>query len=279
MKKWLKPGFSIFLASLLVLSLALPGYAAGKDGKSKTSNLALEKISEMPKEKKQRVEAALDNPSFKNRSELSKSEAGLVNKVTKSPSTYLKDADIVKDESVLIYGTENPNVVVSNTDGYVEVIEKVDENSFTINGEVHKIQVTSEEDQVKNKEEEQNAIEAYSSSSWVSGGNPGGNWSVIWSGWRNLHFENTIGTYTVGALATIIGLFTLPVLTSAMIGIASILLGSIYTNSSAARLYQINYKHQYPIYKREYYQAYAVWEGKQIYLGYKNIYYHRTPGV
>lgn len=51
MKKWLKPGFSIFLASLLVLSLALPGYAAGKDGKSKTSNLALEKISEMPKEK------------------------------------------------------------------------------------------------------------------------------------------------------------------------------------------------------------------------------------
>ncbi|MCS0824683.1 hypothetical protein NX029_11940 [Cytobacillus firmus] len=275
MKKLLKPGFSIFLASLLVLSLALPGYAAA----SKTSNLALEKISEMPKEKKQKVEAALDNPGFKNRSELSKSETGLIIKVTKAPSTYLQDADIVEGETVLIYGTDNPNVVVSNTDGYLEVIEKLDENSFTVNGELHKIHVTSEEDQVKKTAEEQNAIEAYSSSSWVTGGNPGGNWSVIWSGWRNLHFENTIGTYTVGALATIIGLFTFPVLTSAMIGIASIFLGSMYTNSSAARLYQINYKHQYPIYKREYYQAYAVWEGKQTYLGYKNIYYHRTPGV
>jgi len=61
MKKLLKPGFLIFLASLLVLSLALPGYAAGKDGKSKTNNLALEKISEMPKEKKLKVEAALEN--------------------------------------------------------------------------------------------------------------------------------------------------------------------------------------------------------------------------
>ncbi|MEH6990884.1 hypothetical protein [Cytobacillus firmus] len=279
MKKLLKPGFSIFLASLLVLSLALPGYAAGKDGKSKTSNLAFEKISEMPKEKKQIVEEALDNPGFKNRSELSKSETGLVNKVTKAPSTYLQDADIVKDESVLIYGTDDPNIMVSNTDGYVEVIEKLNESSFTINGELHKIHVTSEEEQVKKTAEEQNTIEAYSSSSWVKGGNPGGTWTVIWSGWRNLHLENTIGTYTVGALATLISLFTFPVLTSGMIGLASIFLGSIYTNTSVAKIYQINYKHQYPIYKREYYQAYAVWQGENKYLGYENIYYHRTPGV
>jgi len=56
-----------------------------------------------------------------------------------------------------------------------------------------------------------------------------------------------------------------------MIGLASIFLGSIYTNTSLAKIYQINYKHQYPIYKQEYYQAYAVWQGENKYLGYENI--------
>ncbi|MBD1383621.1 hypothetical protein [Metabacillus arenae] len=269
MKNGLKLSISLVLVFLMIFNISMPVFAKGEN-----SNPALERIKELPTNEKQLLQNAIDKPGFTNVSELSASNRNVVNKFTKNPQLYLADAAVVNNQVVLLYNTSDLNVMIASTNGHVEVVEKKNENTFIINGKTHKIKNIYEEEAVRASEEPITA----SSNSWVEGSNPGGTWYVSSTSWHDLHFENTIGTYTVGALATIISFFVYPV-AGVVIGVASLLLGSAYTNTSVAKVYKTAYKHKYPIYKRDHFRAYAVYQGNNIFLGTENKYYHRTPGV
>ncbi|MEK3990524.1 hypothetical protein [Robertmurraya sp. FSL R5-0851] len=264
-----------FLVCLLVVSLlfnvSLPVFA--EEG---STTLPLEN-KDISKEEKQVLKDAIDNPVYVNEKRLSKKNRDIVKKFTKNPDEYLVEATIINDQPVLLYNTSDVDVKIANTDGIVEVIERKNENTFTINDVTHTLNYEEVSEELNTSSSSLEGTTMAASSGWVAGSNPGGTWYVNTTSWHNVHASNAFGSYTVGALATLISYFVNP-LVGVVTGIASILIGSMYSNTSVAKVYKTTYTHQYPIYRRDHFQVYAVYNGNNIFLGTENKYYYRSFG-
>ncbi|PYZ95944.1 hypothetical protein CR205_16340 [Alteribacter lacisalsi] len=234
-------------------------------------------LSEMTAEEKEKVEASVESPSFTNMTELSADNQRLVEEVSENPDVHLEKAAYVNGEEIIIYSTPDSDVKVASTEGYAEVVEQIDEKTFLINGERHTVEHKNKDVKKDSSASDENVAPL---SSWTEISNPGGPWVSVSTGWTDLHFNNAIGTYSTGTLAIIIGSLVPSVWGLVVgIGVASMLISSNFTNSSAAKVYRVNYEHgdAPQVYRQTSFHSYAVWEGQDHFLGIDREYYSWSP--
>lgn len=272
MKKSMKISISVLLVISLVFSTFLPTLASSEESFSTMDN-----IQEMPKKERALLEAAIADKNYSNLTELTTSQRKLISEITSDPNKYLSFAEVVDGHTVLIYNTDDVNVHISYTDGQIEIVERIDESTFLINGEKHVFKF-EKVDEYKNESKE-DVISP--TSSWVElSHRPSGTFVSHSAGWHNIHAQNAFATYTVGTLATIIAFFVNP-LVGVVVGVASMLISSQYSNTSVAKAYKVSYRHQdLPnIYRMESFHAYAVWQGRDYFLGVERKYYAWAPNL
>jgi hypothetical protein len=276
-KKGIKHSLSIVLVLSMIFSITSPAFASDKNG-----NPAIERINQFPADEKKLLQSAIDDPEFANSSELSTSNQKLIKKITEDPKLNLAIAEVHNNQIILIYNTSDSDVKITSTDGYVEVIERADKNTFIINGEKHHIEYKYEEDfdhnnDITDKVTDTNEVSS-TSGSWMEISNPGGGWRSTSSGWHNLHFENAIKSYSAATLAALIGYFVTP-LAGVLLSAATLLISSQFSNSSTAKIYRTDYDHwDAPrAYKKSSYHCYAVWQGENKFLGIETKYFGWAP--
>ncbi|MEM0333656.1 MAG: hypothetical protein QXX30_04340 [Candidatus Aenigmatarchaeota archaeon] len=282
MEKAKKITTSCFLIIILIFNVYIPTLANNQN-----FNIALEKLNKLPAEEKEILQNAIKNPRFENFSKMSLSDQQLIRKITEKPNIYLSVAEIWNDQTVLIYNTSDQNVKIANTGGYLEIVRIINENTFTINGEEHYFEYEYEYKEDFSINVEASTMDKYddirdvfptSSPSWTETSNPGGGWTYTGSSWHNLYLTNSIGNYTIGVLAILIGIVVDP-LDGALFGAAALLLNSAFTNSSVAKFYKMRYNHATlpQIYRHEAYHCYAVWQGQDHFLGVEFKYFVFAP--
>lgn len=268
MKKIFK-NISILLVSALMFNMLLPTISFASN---EQSNNVMNRINNLPKNERSSLAYALENKNYANISVLSTSQKNLIAETTANPEKYLNNAEVVAGQSVLIYNTDDENVKIGYTDGYIEVVENLGEGTFLINGEKHTFKYEFIEDKSVNED----VITPMST--WVQiSHNPGGTFSSSSAGWHNIHAENAFVNYTVSALAIVVALFVKP-LAGAMISVAAMLIASTYSNTSVAKVYKTSWNHNTNLYRMETLMVYAVYQGSDHYLGWEERFYTYVPG-
>lgn len=292
----MKKIFSIFLVFMMLFSISAPAFANNYSAKEKEKDSVYESIEKMPKEKKEKLYDAIKNFSFKDSKEYSKGDQKLILQATGNYKDNLIIADVIEGKTVIVYQTEVDNIQVAVTGDTAEIIEIVDENTFLVDGKEVTVKYSYEEEPAPFEEDSSPTVNATqptidelmmatSTSSTYSNyartGNPGGSWVHTTTSTHNVYFSNAIGTFTMSALAAVIGYKVGNVYGSVVGGamgfVAGLLLTSSYTNTSVTRLVILHYKHaSYPwLYKRTYTKDYAYYKGSYIYLGAQYHYYSK----
>lgn len=262
---------SILLISILMFNMLLTTFAFASDGQN---NNATNKIKNLSKTERSSLEYALENKNYKNISELSNLQKNLIAETTANPEKYLANAEVIDGQSVLIYNTDNDNVKLGYTDGYVEIVQDLGDGVFLINGEKHTFKYEFIEDTDSSENEE--IITPMST--WVElSSKPSGTFTSYYAGWHNIHAENNFANLTIAGLAIIIGYYVKP-LAGVLISTAATLIASSYSNTSVAKVYKTSWQHDSYIYRMETYMVYAVYQGNDHYLGWEEKFFTYVPG-
>lgn len=213
--------------------------------------------------------------------ELSEENKQIASKSLENYEENLIYADIKDGEKNIILGTDNENTFVAITDGTIDVVERISETDFLINGERHHFEITisdGPDDNQKTFGIESNDRTIQLSGTSITGTSTlNSTWTLSHTKSVNVNAQRNFHTYTVSALGGIIG--------SIVGGVFGGTLGSIVAGAGVGMAYNYIASSEYPTnvgrsnlyvytqgrspltdYKTVSYD-YAVYYGKNIFLG------------
>lgn len=243
-----------------------------------------------------------------NKKELSKEHKKLANKALKDYKKTLTYATILEGDEVVMLSTDQANVQVSITGNRIDVVERIDMETYIINGERHEFEftVTDEDGAVVTAQpsgeigtmadEDGAAVTAQPSDeigtmaydgNWYSSGYKSGPWTVEYAGrWVDINAQRNFSTYSASTLGGIIGgiigaSFVWPVTGSLALG-AGVAAAYSYVAASeyptnVGRSFVTTYRNgTYPTSDRRIRSSdHAMYYGTAKYLGEKYTYYIR----
>lgn len=273
--------FTLITTVVLILGAVFPAYA------SKSVDVSqLQSLSHLSNSEKQTIVNHLsrfDINTASNNNEISKKNKEIIFKAM-ADEKNLYYADINKENTVIILNTEHSNTQVAITDDIVEVIEQVDVNTFLINDEKHHFEVTFTP--VVSNQALTADVELQSSDGWVQVSSRQGPWTWQSASWVNVNAERNFHTYTAGAFGSIMGYYLAIglVLTPGGALVAGIALSAAYAYVASTN-YPTNVGKSYVSFhrngtssfadKRVWSSDYAIYNGKDIYLGLAETFYYR----
>lgn len=219
------------------------------------------------------VTRSMKNQLNKNLNEayyLSNSNKDIVHKVFNNPNRYIIENGSYNDSSVMLFTTPKANINISVTDGLIEVVEKISDSEFLINGKLLVFNLSYEEES------------AIRTSGWVEIGDPGGNWRYLKAGYYNYNVSGSFATVSFGVLISVIS-STVGGPAGLALSISASIAAGLYTvlaNSNIGRSYVVEYEHQTlpTIYKKYISNNYASYNGGYTLLGSSTTYYTWIPG-
>lgn len=279
---------------VLTFSLVSPAFATQSldgDGSKETDGLS--------KGEKESIEGKLQNFKVEkyadNIDEISTENRKIINDTIKdldidSPDTLAQISE--KNEMIITAPASKADTTVAITDNIVEVVEKVGKNDFLINGEKNHVEVTVEtvKESPGFKEKTSGVVSTQAADNWIEVSYRSGPWTHESSHWIDVNAERNFSKYSAAAMSSIIGGavglafswsgFFAGVAGGIAIGIAYDFISSDDYPTNAGKMYLASYKNSpYPTAdKRVYANAYAVYNGDDIYLGTDNTYYYKCLG-
>lgn len=230
-----------------------------------------------------------------NKKDLSKEHKKLANKAIKDYKKTLTYATILEGDEVVMLSTDQANVQVSITGNHIDVVERIDLETYIINGERHEFEFTvTDEDgaavTAQPLDEAQPSDEigtmAYDGN-WYSSGYKSGPWTVEYAGrWVDINAQRNFSTFSASTLGGIIGgvigaSFAWPVTGSLAMG-AGVAAAYSYVAASeyptnVGRSFVTTYRNgTYPTSDRRIRSSdHAMYYGTAKYLGEKYTYYIR----
>lgn len=145
-----------------------------------------------------------------------------VERIFANPNTQLKDH--LWDGSTLhaIYGTENPNVLLAMSGETIQILERIDDETFLIDGEVVTVKTFSDYDENNNLSKESTSLH----SGWYEIPDPNVSWTYDVYVVDNIYLSTAIADFTVSTLAGILG-FKLTGNPAVAVGLFGIAYGAI----------------------------------------------------
>lgn len=266
-KNFIKRVSILLIVCLMMLQITSSVFAYEGD------NIELQSLNSLSTEQKELVKDTIENPSFSNLATLTPSNQKLVQEVIKNPKKHLSDATVINDKIVLVYNTSDANTKVAYTDGFVEVVKKLDQNTISINDQLEKVEYTKTIlDTNSNVSPPEYVI---LTGGWFEISNPGGSWNYHANIWHDIVLEQKVIHYTSGTLAAIIGLFLSPG-TAFVFGIAMLFVTAPNQNSSILGIREYMYHHATltnPMHKKCIYYNYLKLNGSWVYEGSKTAYF------
>ncbi len=273
--------FKAVIAAVLIIALSTQStflvFASSDD-------IYSDRIIASNEDEKKAVIYSLFHPNYCNYEEFNAEEKYIIDNSILHLDKYLQFAGMYNGHIVAIFYTDKDNTIIGITDGYVEIIEYLDENSICINNETVHFSVDVEKSpslhsntyksETKGTREPTGWVEVSSLSNAVFT-------QLDDYNWYNVHLQNAIANFTIAALSIILGAAAhLPWYGSVLAGIASYLLASAYTNTSTAAVSVYTYLDTVtadPLmwYRKDkcYGYAYSTYDDTYVYLGYENKYY------
>ena len=141
-----------------------------------------------------------------NNNELSKDNKKIISKTLKNFKENLLYADIKNSETIILLITEKEDTQVAITNNIVEVLERIDENIFLINGEENHFEVSVSEE-IDNQELTDNVLNdvtIQANDGWIQVGSRSGPWTFESGKWVNVNASRDFVTYTASALASVL---------------------------------------------------------------------------
>lgn len=125
-----------------------------------------------------------------------------VHSIFANSNTQLRDH--VWDGNTLhaTYSTENPNVFLTISGEIIQIVERIDDETFLVDDELITVKISSEFGKNLNLPNEQIIPFA----GWTEVPNPGLTWQFDEYKVENIHLSKAIASFTVSTLATILGL-------------------------------------------------------------------------
>ncbi|MBO1001628.1 hypothetical protein [Pseudogracilibacillus auburnensis] len=205
--------------------------------------------------------------------ELSKENKQIAKKSLESFEKNLIYAGINNGEKNIILGTDNEDTFVAITDEIIEVVERIGEYDFLINGEEHHIEVT-----ISDSSDDSETALTFNNET-IESGEVGimSSWKLQSTKWVNVNAQRNFHTYTASALGGIIGTILGGVIGGAfgsMVG--SLAVGMAYnyaassqypTNVGRSHLYMYTRGKSPLVDRKTVSYDYAVYNGKNVYLG------------
>src|SRR5699024_3082383 len=188
----MKKSFLIFLGLILLVFNITPVSAFAEQTEHKLSKT----MSNLSKTEQQDITNHLETFELKtanNSKELSKENKQIAKKTLENFKDNLNYADINNGEKNIILDTDNEDIFVAITDGTIEVVERVGESDFLINGEKNHFEVT--------------ITDGPDDSALTVNGEVGtmSTWKFQSSKWVNVNAQRNFDTYTASALGGILG--------------------------------------------------------------------------
>ncbi|AXI00571.1 hypothetical protein DV702_13070 [Sporosarcina sp. PTS2304] len=274
MKNLLKT-FILGLIVMLVLNITSPAFA------NQAAYLPLKPLDDLSSVEKQTITTHLEEfklDTTKNSEKLSHANKQIAMKSLKNIDKNLIYADIVNGEKNIILGTDNKDIFVAITDEIIDVVERVGEFDFLINGELNHFEVTISDDPVGEQK-----LSGYE-------------YSVMAAPWIyksektiNVNAQRNFATYTAAVLGGILGTYLGPALGFAAYGViaTSLGVGAAYTYIAASD-YPTNVGQSvvktyrdgnYPTSRYRFISRhYAVYKGARYYLDTTTTYHSPCTG-
>ena len=173
LKRFLKY-FILVIIVALVFSSTAPAYAAAQSG-----NALQGMMDYLGNDKIQAITNLLNEFNVEkvdNISELSKENKKIISKTLKNYQENLLYADIINSETIILLNTEKEDTQVAITNNIVEVVERIDENTFLINGEKNhfEVSVSNETDNPVLTDNELNDVTIQANDGWIQVGSRSG---------------------------------------------------------------------------------------------------------
>lgn len=270
MKKSTKKIASLLLAILVLLQFSTTCFALDEQQSLNDTLISLSVTD------RQIVLEAIYTSNYVNLSNFSDEEQAMISSVTLNPNRFLKIGSVYDGKPVLVFNTPNSNTQIAITNGYIEIVERLGVDTFSINGVTTKAWIGAPHSSVVLSSTD-TPTPNRDVSGWIETSYLDKQWSYYDSYWRDIYTENAFYSYTVGVLAAIIAALV-PQLAGFAISIAGMLIASIYSNTSIAWLYCVEYIDTVsgaPVlwYKKQSCHAYAEYHNERQYLGYEIKYY------
>ncbi|MYL29096.1 hypothetical protein GLW03_04630 [Halobacillus halophilus] len=292
----MKKLLSVFTMFVLLLGMVSPAYADESTGVEEP-----QVSTQLSEDEKSIIQDELNNFDVEeyasNIDELSEKNREIANEALRNFDVDSEEifANISKQgEMVVIVKAETENTTVSVTDDSVEVIKHVNKDDFKINGEDHHIEVTVSEGEVSSKGlkstvSPEGGVSTQAADGYIETDYRSGPWDFLYSDWVNINTERNIATYSAGAIGGTIGAaiagsasygFLAGAGWSAGVGIAYTFAAADEYPTNVGKVYLAAYENSpYPTADRKIFtNAYAVYQGENVYLGTDNTYYARCLG-
>jgi len=206
------------------------------------------------------------NKLISNEDELSKEMKKYAKQIVSDNLNLLAD-EVVDGHVVKIFKTDVDNQFVCFTDAKVEIVA-INGKDVVINGKNHKFDVV-----VRSKElsEPEISTRAVGGTSYVVIPDPGGSWNYLQDYWIDVYANKNFGTFTIAALAVLLGNYITGVPATIALAFSAWLTGSVlapYTSVAHIHGYKYSSLTFFKTYKY-YYYLYAEHEGNNIILGNK----------
>ncbi|WP_337020131.1 hypothetical protein [Oceanobacillus massiliensis] len=260
----MKKSFLIFLGSILLVFNITPVSAFAKQPELKLSK-TMSNLSETEQQDITNHLETFELKTAKNNNELSKENKQIAKKTLENFKDNLNYADINNGEKNIILDTDNEDIFVAITDGTIEVVERVGEFDFLINGEKNHFEVT--------------ITDGPDDSALTVNGEVGtmATWKYESSKWVNVNAQRNFSTYTASALGGILG--------TIFGGIMGGYWGSMAAGLAVGAAYNYASSSQYPtnvgrshifmytkgtlplVDRKTVSYDYAVYRGENVYLG------------
>lgn len=285
----MKKILSLITMMVLIFSMVSPSYAnaASSSSKDQKENPGMAHLSKSEKKEMEDHLKSFSVDKASNKNELSKEKRQVAKEALENSKGNPAYAAFVDGKKTALYNTKEKDQQVAITDGVVEVVERVDKNTFLINGEKHTFNFTVTEE--KGPQASSSDIQPLATNGWIEVDYKSGPWEFYSGKWVNVQAQRDFYTYTAGALGSILGSIIGGVMGWAAYGVlaSGVGIGAAY-NYAASSEYPTNVGKSYvstyrngPIPlsdKRVMSSDYAVYYGSDKHLGFSYSYYASCVG-
>lgn len=145
-----------------------------------------------------------------------------VQSIFANPKTQLREHLWEGNTLHAVYSTENPNIFLTISGEIIQIVEKIDDETFLVDDELITVKVSTESEKHVNSSE--NLISPLAG--WIKVPNPGVSWTYDQYVVENVQLSKAIKSFTVATLGTILGL-AVPSAYGLIVALVSIAYGAI----------------------------------------------------